>query len=31
MQQMNALDFPDHVRKVMEKYHRKWNIDRSLH
>lgn len=31
MQQMEALDYPDHVRKVMEKYHRKWNVDRSLH
>jgi len=31
MQQMDALDYPDHVRKVMEKYHRKWNVDRSLH
>lgn len=31
MQQMDALDYPDPVRKVMEKYHRKWNIDRSLH
>ena len=31
MQQMDALDYPDHVRSVMEKYHRKWNVDRSLH
>jgi hypothetical protein len=31
MQQMEALDYPDHVRTVMEKYHRKWNVDRSLH
>ncbi len=31
MQQMEALDYPGHVREVMEKYHRKWNIDRSLH
>ena len=31
MQQMEALDYPDPVRKVMEKYHRKWNVDRSLH
>ncbi len=31
MQQMDALDYPAPVRKVMEKYHRKWNIDRSLH
>ena len=31
MQQMDALDYPDHVRNVMEKHHRKWNVDRSLH
>ena len=31
MQQMEALDYPDHVRTVMEKYHREWNTDRSLH
>jgi hypothetical protein len=31
MQQMEALNYPDPVRKVMEKYHRKWNVDRSLH
>ena len=31
MQQMDALDYPGHVREVMEKYHRKWNVDRSLH
>ncbi len=31
MQQMDALDYPGPVREVMEKYHRKWNIDRSLH
>ena len=31
MQQMDALNYPDHVREVMEKYHRKWNVDRSLH
>jgi len=31
MQQMEALDYPGHVREVMEKYHRKWNVDRSLH
>ena len=31
MQQIDALNYPDHVREVMEKYHRKWNVDRSLH
>lgn len=31
MQQMDALNYPEHVRAVMAKYHRQWNIDRSLH
>jgi len=31
MQQMDALDYPDHVRRVMQKYHRQWTLDRSLH
>ncbi len=31
MQQMDALDYPAHVRKIMEKYHRQWTLDRSLH
>lgn len=31
MQQMEALNYPSHVRKVMEKYHREWPINRSLH
>ena len=31
MQQMEALDYPTHVRKVMEKYHREWPVNRSLH
>jgi hypothetical protein len=31
MQQMEALDYPAHVREVMEKYHRQWTISRSLH
>ncbi|MGB5259375.1 MAG: hypothetical protein WBO34_02500 [Gammaproteobacteria bacterium] len=31
MQQMDALDYPAHVRKVMARYHRQWNVDRSLH
>ena len=31
MQQMDALDYPQHVREVMARYHRQWNVDRSLH
>ncbi len=31
MQQMDALDYPEHVRKVMARYHRQWTLDRSLH
>jgi len=31
MQQMDALDYPAHVRAVMEKYHRLWTVNRSLH
>jgi len=31
MQQMDALNYPEHVRAVMAKYHRQRNIDRSLH
>jgi hypothetical protein len=31
MQQMEALDYPDPVRRVMEKYHRQWTLNRSLH
>ena len=31
MQQMDALNYPAHVREVMEKYHRQWTINRSLH
>jgi hypothetical protein len=31
MQQMDVLDYPSHVRKVMEKYHREWPLNRSLH
>jgi hypothetical protein len=31
MQQMDALDYPEPVRKVMARYHRQWNMDRSLH
>ena len=31
MGQMEALDYPPHVRKVMEKYHSQWPVKRSLH
>jgi hypothetical protein len=31
MQQMDALNYPPHVRKVMEKYHNDWSRNRSLH
>jgi len=31
MQQMEALNYPPHVRKVMEKYHRQWTLGRTLH
>lgn len=31
MQQMDALDYPAQVRTVMEKYHRRWTMNRSLH
>ena len=31
MQQMEALDYPPHVRRVMEKYHRQWTINPTLH
>jgi hypothetical protein len=31
MQQMEALNYPAHVRQVMEKYHRQWTISRTLH
>lgn len=31
MQQMDALDYPEHVRRVMARYHRQWTLDRSLH
>jgi len=31
MGQMEALDYPPHVRKVMEKYHSQWPVNRSLH
>ncbi|MGB5180443.1 MAG: hypothetical protein WBP44_17155 [Gammaproteobacteria bacterium] len=31
MEQMDALDYPPQVRRVMEKYHREWPVKRSLH
>jgi hypothetical protein len=31
MQQMDALDYPEHVRRLMACYHRQWTLDRSLH
>ena len=31
MQQMEALNYPAHVRQVMEKYHRQWTLTRTLH
>jgi len=31
MEQMEALDYPPQVRQVMEKYHREWPVNRSLH
>ncbi|UCC56458.1 MAG: hypothetical protein JSU75_01410 [Gammaproteobacteria bacterium] len=31
MAQMEALNYPPQVRKVMEKYHRQWTVNRSLH
>ena len=31
MQQMEALDYPAHVRRVMEKYHRRWVVNPALH
>lgn len=31
MEQMDALDYPAHVRAVMEKYHSQWPANHSLH
>jgi hypothetical protein len=31
MQQMQALNYPAQVRRVMEKYHRRWTVNRVLH
>ena len=31
MLKMDALDYPSHVREIMEKYHREWPVNDSLH
>jgi len=31
MEQMDLLNYPPHVREVMDRYYRKWSIERSLH
>ena len=31
MEQMDLLNYPPHVREVMDRYYRKWSIDRTLH
>jgi hypothetical protein len=31
MEQMNALNYPDHVRKVMEKHYQLWCTPKTLH
>ena len=31
MEQMDLLNYPPHVREVMERYYRKWNVKRALH
>jgi hypothetical protein len=31
MEQMDLLNYPSHVRDVMDRYYRKWSVDRSLH
>ena len=31
MQQMELLNYPPHVRDVMDRYYRKWSASRSLH
>jgi len=30
MEQMELLNYPRHVREVMDRYYRRWSIDRSL-
>ncbi len=31
MEQMDLLNYPPHVRAVMDRYYRKWSVNRSLH
>lgn len=31
MEQMDLLNYPASVRKIMDRYYRKWSLDRSLH
>ncbi len=31
MEQMELLNYPPHVREVMDRYYRKWSVHRSLH
>ena len=31
MEQMELLNYPRHVRDVMDRYYRRWSVDRSLH
>ncbi len=31
MEQMDLLNYPPHVREVMNRYYRKWSVNRSLH
>jgi len=31
MEQMDLQNYPDHVREVIQRYHRKWSVNRSLH
>lgn len=31
MEQMELLNYPDHVRRVMERYYRQWSVKPSLH
>ena len=31
MEQMELLNYPPQVREVMDRYYKKWNVNRSLH
>jgi len=31
MEQMDLLNYPPHVREVIDRYYRKWSVNRSLH